>query len=52
MKGIFKREKAYLIYGKPFTVESGKEAREEASQYLEAELARLTAELEAKINKK
>lgn len=52
MKGIFKREKAYLIYGKPFTVESSKEAREEASQYLEAELARLTAELEAKIGKK
>ena len=52
MKGVFKREKAYLIYGKPFTVDASKEAREEASQFLEAELVRLTAELEAKINKK
>lgn len=48
MKGVFKRQKAYLIFGKPFTVEAGKEAREESVKYLEAELTRLTAELKAK----
>lgn len=52
MTGIFKREKAYLIYGEPFTVGPSKEEREEAAKFLEAELQRLTAELKEKINKK
>lgn len=45
---VLKRKKGYLIYGKPFTVESGKEGREEATQFLEAELSRLIEELESK----
>ncbi|MBD8033732.1 MULTISPECIES: lysophospholipid acyltransferase family protein [Solibacillus] len=44
-KGVFKRQKGYLIYGKPFTVESGKEGREQSVQFLEQELNRLTAHL-------
>ncbi|MER2191901.1 MAG: lysophospholipid acyltransferase family protein [Solibacillus sp.] len=48
VKGVFKREKAKLVYGKPFNVESGKEAREAAMHYLEAELDRLLEELQAK----
>lgn len=48
VKGVVKREKAKLIYGKPFSVGSGKEAREEAMQHLEAELDRLLNELHAK----
>lgn len=48
VKGVLKREKAILIYGKPFNVESGKEAREESMQHLEAELDRLLAELNTK----
>lgn len=48
VKGVFKRQKGYLIYGKPFTVESGKEAREEATHYLEAEFDRLLTELKNK----
>ena len=47
-KGVFKRQKGYLIYGKPFTVESGKEGRDASVQFLEEELARLTKELKAK----
>lgn len=47
-KAVFKREKGYLIYGKPFSVEGGKEAREESIRHLEAELERLTNELKAK----
>ncbi len=50
-KGIFKREKAYLIYGKPFTVEPGKEMREQYVKHLEQELVRLTEELKEKTNK-
>lgn len=46
---VFKRQKGYLIYGKPFTVESGKEARDEATKFLEQEFQRLTKELQAKI---
>lgn len=46
--GVLKRQKGYLIYGKPFTVEGGKEAREEAMQLLEQEFSRLLAELENK----
>ncbi|MGM9951733.1 MAG: lysophospholipid acyltransferase family protein [Lysinibacillus sp.] len=46
--GVLKRQKGYLIYGKPFTVESGKEARDEATHLLEQEFARLLAELENK----
>ncbi|MDN4495193.1 lysophospholipid acyltransferase family protein [Ureibacillus aquaedulcis] len=46
--GVFKRQKGYLIYGKPFTVGAGKEAREEATQHLENELLRLTEELKSK----
>jgi 1-acyl-sn-glycerol-3-phosphate acyltransferase len=48
MKGVFKREKAYLVYGQPFEVGSTKEDREEAAKYLEVELTRLTAEVKAK----
>ena len=48
VKGVFKRQKGYLIYGKPFTVESGKEGREASVQFLEQELLRLTSELRAK----
>ncbi len=46
--GVLKRQKGYLIYGKPFTVESGKEARDEATHLLEQEFTRLLAELENK----
>ena len=46
--GVLKRQKGYLIYGKPFTVEGGKEARDEATDFLEAEFQRLLAELEKK----
>ncbi len=42
LKEVFKRQKGYLIYGEPFTVESGKEGRETAIQFLEDELNRLT----------
>ena len=42
IKEVFKRQKGYLIYGEPFTVESGKEGREAATEFLEAELNRLT----------
>ncbi|MCM3388713.1 lysophospholipid acyltransferase family protein [Ureibacillus chungkukjangi] len=45
---VMKRQKGYLIYGEPFTVGAGKEAREEATQHLEKELLRLTEELKAK----
>lgn len=44
-KGVFKRQKGYLIYGKPFTVWAGKEGREQSVQFLEDELNRLTAHL-------
>lgn len=49
--GVFKRQKGYLIYGEPFTVSSGKEARDESTIFLEKELERLTEELKTKINK-
>lgn len=48
VKGVLKRQKGYLIYGKPFEVGAGKEARDEATQFLEAELNRLLTELETK----
>ena len=44
-KGVFKRQKGYLIYGKPFTVGAGKEGREQSVQLLENELNRLTEHL-------
>lgn len=44
-KGVFKRQKGYLIYGKPFTVESGKDGRDASVQFLEEELTRLTNQL-------
>lgn len=44
-KGVFKRQKGYLIYGEPFTVQAGKEGREQSVQFLEDELNRLTAHL-------
>lgn len=47
IQGVFKRQKGYLVYGKPFFVEGGKEAREESMKHLEEELARLTNELKA-----
>ncbi|MED3662219.1 lysophospholipid acyltransferase family protein [Ureibacillus terrenus] len=52
LKEVFQRKKAYLIYGKPFTVPSGKEAREEYTVFLEKELQRLTEELKQKMEKK
>lgn len=48
VKGVLKREKAKLVYGTPFNVGSGKEAREEAMHHLEAELERLLEELQKK----
>lgn len=45
---VFKRQKGYLIYGKPFSVDGGKEARDEAMHFLEQELQRLTEELKLK----
>ena len=45
VKGVFKRQKGYLIYGKPFTVAAGKEGRDQAVQFLEDELNRLTVHL-------
>lgn len=48
IQGVLKRQKGYLIYGKPFTVESGKEAREESMRHLEQELIRLTSQLQTK----
>ncbi|WP_332646503.1 lysophospholipid acyltransferase family protein [Lysinibacillus sp. 54212] len=45
---VLKRQKGYLIYGKPFAVEGGKEGREEATHVLETELQRLIQELESK----
>lgn len=48
---VFKRQKGYLIYGEPFTVGSGKEARDESTQFLEKELERLTEQLNSKIKK-
>lgn len=44
-KGVFKRQKGYLIYGKPFTVGAGREGREQSVQFLEDELNRLTEHL-------
>jgi 1-acyl-sn-glycerol-3-phosphate acyltransferase len=44
-KGVFKREKGYLIYGTPFEVEAGKEGREASVHHLEEELTRLTKQL-------
>ena len=44
-KGVFKRQKGFLIYGKPFTVEGGKEGREASVHFLEEELTRLTKQL-------
>ncbi|AWE08981.1 1-acyl-sn-glycerol-3-phosphate acyltransferase [Lysinibacillus sp. 2017] len=44
-KGVFKRQKGYLIYGKPFMVESGKEGRDASVHFLEEELTRLTKQL-------
>lgn len=46
--GVLKRQKGYLIYGEPFTVEAGKEARDEATHRLEAEFTRLLSQLETK----
>ena len=48
---VFKRQKGYLIYGEPFTVPSGKEAREEYTKILEDKLIELTEELKAKAKK-
>lgn len=46
---VMKRQKGYLIFGEPFTVGAGKEARDEAAQHLEKELQRLTEELNSKV---
>lgn len=48
IQGVLKRQKGYLIYGKPFSVESGKEAREESMHHLEQELTRLTSQLQTR----
>lgn len=45
LKEVFKRKKGYLIFGTPFTVEGGKDARDEATHFLEEELNRLTEKL-------
>lgn len=45
IKEVIKRQKGYLIYGKPFTVPAGKEARDEYTAFLEKELQRLTEEI-------
>ncbi|HWK22421.1 MAG TPA: lysophospholipid acyltransferase family protein [Ureibacillus sp.] len=45
---VMKRQKGYLIYGEPFTVGAGKEARDEAAHHLEKELQRLTEEIKLK----
>lgn len=44
---VFKHKKGYLIYGKPFTVAGGKEARDESTDFLEQELTRLTEDLKS-----
>lgn len=41
IKEVLKRKKGYLIYGEPFTVDSGKEARDASTEFLEVELNRL-----------
>lgn len=46
---VMKRQKGYLIFGEPFTVGAGKEARDEAAQHLEKELQRLSEELYSKV---
>lgn len=49
---VFKRGKGYLIYGEPFYVTGkGKEGREEFTHHLEAELVRLTEDLNQRIAK-
>lgn len=48
---VLKRKKGYLIYGEPFTVPSGKEARDEYTKILEEKLIQLTEELKTKMNK-
>ena len=40
VKGVFKRQKGYLIYGKPFTVGAGKRRPRTIVQFLEEELNR------------
>lgn len=52
LKEVFQRKKAYLIFGEPFTVPAGKEAREEYTELLEKELQRLTEELKQKMKEK
>lgn len=49
IQGVFKRQKGYLIYGEPITVESGKEARDEATKLLEDSMNALLDELKQKI---
>lgn len=49
---VLKRKKGYLIFGDPFTVPSGKEARDEYSHFLEEELVRLTEELKQKVEER
>lgn len=48
---VLKRKKGYLIYGEPFTVPSGKEARDEYTKILEEKHIQLTEELKTKMNK-
>lgn len=48
-QGVFKREKAYLIYGEPIVVEGGKDARDEATQLLEDRMNELLETLQKKI---
>lgn len=50
VKEVLKRNRGYLIYGEPFTVSGGKEARDDSTHFLEHELIRLTEELKHKIN--
>ncbi|MER1998149.1 MAG: 1-acyl-sn-glycerol-3-phosphate acyltransferase [Lysinibacillus sp.] len=50
IQGVFKRQKGYLMYGEPITVESGKEARDAATKLLEDRMNELLVELQNKVN--
>lgn len=49
IQGVFKRQKGYLMYGEAIVVESGKEARDEATKLLEDRMNELLVELQRKV---
>lgn len=49
IKGVLKREKAYLIYGEPIEIGPGKEARDEATHLLEERMNTLLEEIRTKM---